>query len=382
MPRMFDILRGKDESDNINGQKEKTSEIHSLSDKKEEKTPKDHPLSFPKKILKTDVSTSDGSASGGKQEKELEDHSLVSQKLISAVKKHGVDDQEEAREIYVGAVETINGLLMKVRIKEDLILYMDKLYELLDSIFNQLVLGDSILDNIYDSKEEGYYLPHHIVNVLILSTVLGLNMGFNKSRLSHLGLASIFYDTGMDALREIASQSKKLNKEEYGLIKTHVSKSLEIIEEIGTMNDVVKETVRIHHERVSGGGYPRGMKSDKINPYAKILGLVDTYEAITHNRPYRGGMNTHKAVKVLIGSLKKNFDTDVMKIFINKMSVYPVGSIVRLDTGEMARVIGAQSGSPLRPIVIMLRDAHGKPVSERTVIDLSKQGFPSIKDSI
>jgi HD-GYP domain-containing protein (c-di-GMP phosphodiesterase class II) len=374
---MFDILKSRGEDNNIDGSKEKDPFTVSLNNKKKEKKPQSPPISFPKEIRKINIS-----ASGGKQEKRLEDHSLVSQKLISAVKKHGVDDQEKAKEIYKDAAETVKNLLTKIRVKEDLVLYMDKLYGLLDNIFNQLVLGDSILDNIYESGKDEYYLPYHIVNVLVLSTVLGMNMGFNKSRLSHLGLASIFYDVGMDTLQEIASQSRELSKEEYNIIKTHISKSLEVVEKISTINEVVKETIGMHHERMNRNGYPRGIKSDKINSYAKILGLVDTYEALTHDRPHREGINTHKAVKFLVGSLKDDFDTEVMKVFINKMSVYPIGSIVRLDTGEVARVIGTQPGSPLKPVVILLRDVRGEPVKERTIIDLSKQSFPSIKDSV
>ena len=78
--------------------------------------------------------------------------------------------------------------------------------------------------------------------------------------------------------------------------------------------------------------------------------------------------------------MKRDFDSDVMKIFINKMSVYPIGSIVTLDTDEVARVVSVQPGSPLRPVVMILRDANGVNVKEKILIDLSKQDFPDIKD--
>jgi len=377
MPRMFEILKTRSESNDKNGQKEKPLLVNSLDKTENNKNHKITPLSFPREILKTTIPTD-----AGRKDKKQEEHSLMSEKLLSALKKYGADDHKKSKETYDSTVETINGLLMKIRLREDLSTYMDKLYELLDNIFNQLVLGNSLLDNIYERKKEKYYLPYHIVNVLILSTVLGLNMGFNKSRLSHLGLASIFCDLGMDALREIANQPRALNKEEHDLIKTHVFKSLEIIKKIGVVNDIVKETIELHHERVSGNGYPCGVKSDKINPYAKILGLVDTYEALTNTRPYREVTNTHNVVKFIIDSLKNDFDTEVMKMFINKMSVYPVGSIVKLDTEELARVIGVQPGFPLRPVIMIIRDSNGEPVKKRVVIDLSKQDFPLIKNSI
>jgi HD-GYP domain-containing protein (c-di-GMP phosphodiesterase class II) len=307
---------------------------------------------------------------------------MTSRKLISAVRQHGVDSHEKAQNLYDNAVAVIREMLGKISMGEDINLYNHKLSELLDDVFNQLVMGDNILISVYEKKKEEYYLPYHIVNCLLLSSVIGLNMGFNKSRLSHLGLACIFYDTGLDNLKELICRPNAITGEGRGVIDSHIDKSLRIAERIECINDVVKETIRTHHERMNGAGYPRGIKADEINAYAKIIGLVDTYEAITHIRPYREEMNTHKAVRTIVGPMKNYFDADVMKIFINKMSVYPIGSIVKLDTEETARVISAHPGSPLRPVIMILNGADGSPVRERTIIDLSKQDFPSIKDSV
>ncbi|MCX5680004.1 MAG: hypothetical protein NTZ95_05035 [Candidatus Omnitrophica bacterium] len=372
MPRMFDILRGKSGDDSPEDKKESGScaKFPDVNKKEEIAAPKSHPLSFPKNMLLLDV----------KKEKSSEDHSIVSKKLISAVKQHGVDDQDKAREIYESAVEIIKVLLSKMRAGDKVSEYMDKLHELLDDVFNQLVMGDNLLRSVYEEKKEEYHLPYHIVNILILSSVLGLNMGFNKSRLSHLGLASIFCDLGMDSLEELVKQPKMLIKEERETVKTHISRSLEIVNSIGVLNEIVKETIATHHERASGNGYPRGIGSEDINPYAKVLGLVDTYEAMTHTRVYREKMSANKAVRALIGPLKNDFDTDVVKVFINKMSVYPIGSIVRLDTGEMARVTSVRPGSPLRPVVMIFRGPSGEKISENNIIDLSRQDFPNIKE--
>jgi HD-GYP domain-containing protein (c-di-GMP phosphodiesterase class II) len=362
MPRMFDILRGKEEAGGP-GPDEALNP--------ENAGPEKQPLSFPKEILQAPAPI----------QEEKEDQSLISKKLIFAVKQHGVDNQERADEIYEDAVGMIKGLLSEIAGGEGPDqARMEKLYELLDTVFNQLVMGDNILFNICEKRKEEASLPYHIVNVLILSSVIGLGMGFNKSRLSHLGMASIFYDVGIDSFRELAQAPRLFTAVERERVNLHIARSLEIVGKIGSINEVVVETIRMHHERMGGGGYPAGMRGDDINPYAKILGLVDTYEALTHTRPHRAGMNTHKAVRLLIGSMKSDFDSDVMKIFINKMSVYPIGSIVTLDTEEVARVVSVQPGSPLRPVIMILRDANGVNVKEKIVIDLSKQDFPDIKD--
>ena len=369
MPRMFDILKAK--GGDYNAKNEDRPDDRRLADIKVEPETNARPLTFPREILKPYTK---------REDRNSEDHSLVSKKLISAVKMHGVDNHEKSRQIYENAVETVKGLLKRIRSGADIGQYMDKIYDLLDNLFNQLVMGDNILNCVYEDNEEEDHLPYHIVNVLILSSVVGLNAGFNKSRLSHLGLASIFYDIGMDSLRGIVLQPRELNNEESAEVRTHIFRSLETVERLNNINEVVKETINMHHERADGNGYPNGIDAAMINPYARILGLVDTYEAITHPRPHREGVNTHQAVRYLVGSLKNSFDADVMKIFINKMSVYPIGSVVELDTGEVARVISVKSGSPLRPIVMIIKGANGEHVDERTIIDLSEQGSPSVKD--
>lgn len=370
MPRMFDMLRGKGEGDRRRKKEKPSGE--DFTEKKEKKPSEAKPLIFPKEILKKSE----------KPKKRLEDHSLMSKKLISAVKKDGVDNQEAAREIYKNAVEIVKGLLSKIRNNEDLSSFMDEIYTLLDKIFNQLLLGDSLLNDIYEEKEDEYFLPYHIVNILILSLFLGINMGFNKSRLKYLGLASIFCDVGLDTMKEMLAQPRKLTGEEYHMMKTHISKSIQAVEKIDTISNDVKETIMMHHERTNGSGYPRGLKSDEINAYAKIIGLVDTYEAMTHNRSYREGMSAHKTMKLLINTLTDNFDHDAIKLLIDKMSIYPIGSIVRLDTEEVARVVSVKPGSPLRPVVMILKDAFGQSVKERIIIDLSKVDSPSILSPI
>ena len=252
---------------------------------------------------------------------------------------------------------------------------------MLDNIFNQLLLGDNLLDNVYKAKQEDYYLPYHIVNVLMLSFAIGLSMKFNKSRMDDLGKAVIFSDTGLDELRDIVIKPRKLTEEEKCWVEAHIAKSLKFAERVAPLDDAVKEAIQMHHERDNGKGYPRGLQKNAISPYAKIIGVVDTYEALTHKRNYIDEMGAHKAIKLLLGSLREYFDMDVMKAFINRMSVYPVGSLVLLNTKEIAKVVSVHPGSPLRPIVMITQDASGKPPKENTIIDLSVQDFPTIQDS-
>lgn len=307
-----------------------------------------------------------------------ESFSLVSRKLISAVKNCGVDNAEKSKEVYDAAVMVVNDLLKKVRAGEGISSSLDAIHSVSDDIFNQLLLGDSLLSNTCVMRNGEYYLPYHIVNSLVLSSAIGINMGFNKSRLSHLGLAAIFSDLELDSLREVIDQARRLTADEYRAISSHVQKALRLTEGLACVSDAVKESIEMHHERINGKGYPRGLAWEEINPYAKIIGLADTYEALVNHRPYRRAMNAHDAVKHILTSLKDYFDPDVLRVFLNKMSIYPIGSIVKLDTHELAKVIGVKPGSPLRPVVMVIQDPDGEPARERNIIDLSKENLPAI----
>ena len=373
MPRMFDILKNSATDKNETGPKQNDLHRNVSKNKGEKKVFDDKHLNFPKKIL-TPPETA--------IKPQGENPSLVSKKLISIVKKHGVDDREKAKALYQDAVEIIKTLLNKLRDSEDLNLYIDTIDNLLSNVFNQFILGDAILRNIHEAKNDEYYLPNHIVNVLLLSSFLGIKMGFNKSRMRILGLSCVFYDIGMDFFRETINCPGSLDNEEYDLVKGHVDYSLKFVKRINKVNDFAKEAIATHHERIDGSGYPRGFRSSKISPYAKIIGLVDTYEAMIHNRPHRPGKNAHQTIKFLLGPIKNGFDYDLMKLFIDKMSIYPIGTIVRLNTGEIARVIEAKSGSPLRPVVMTIRNADDIPLEERKIIDLSALESISVVESI
>ncbi|MBL7069757.1 MAG: HD domain-containing protein [Candidatus Omnitrophica bacterium] len=362
MPRMFDMLRPKDK-----GKGFKAKEAP------EKMPPKEKPLVFPKEILREGAE---------ERKRKQEDHFLTTKKLISIVRKHGVDNQDTAKEIYESSLVTIRELLRKVRHDEDLNTYMGSIYSMLDSIFNQLLLGDNLLKHLYDEGEQEYYLPYHIVNTLILSSYIGIHAGFNKSKLKTLGLASLFCDVGLDTVKEVITQPRHLTDAERHMIMGHIYKSIEVTKKVDSIDNAVKEAIVTHHERINGSGYPRSLKDDDINPYARIIGLVDTYEAMTHIRPHREGMNAHKTMKFIIDIFRNYFDLNIVKLLIEKMSIYPIGSIVKLDTEELARVVGVRQGSPLRPVVMIVKDAFDKPVRERVIIDLSKQESPSITEPI
>jgi len=214
------------------------------------------------------------------------------------------------------------------------------------------------------------YLSCHIANVCILSLAIGLQMNFNKSRLHILGLAAILSDLLLLEVKGIIDLPRKLSEEEFKKVKKHSIRGVEIISELGERYRELKVIVAQHHERIDGSGYPLGLKGDEINIYAKIIGLADTYEAMIHNRPCPGLKLPHQALKEILASLSTFFDPDIIKALVQKISIYPVGSFVKLSNTEIAKVISSNFTSPLRPTVLVVLDKDGKHLKESKTLDL------------
>lgn len=364
MPRMFDLLRGGNPPEDDNEKKGKRQEKQGQPEKKEASQ-----VNFPKQIF-------NGSAQN------TANHLNEPKRILNEMYKNALDNEEKAKVFYDKALKIVTELISKTRSDENIEYCMSTINDMLDELFNNLLLGDSILANVYEKRAEEYYLPYHIVNVMILASFLGLRLGLNKSKMRDLGLACIFCDIGLDALKEIVDKPTKLDDDELKKVKMHIDISVKIMGRIQGINDIVKTSVKLHHERVDGSGYPNGYHSDRINMYAKIIGLVDTYEAMTHKRSYREGINGHKTIKLLLSSLKGAFDYEAMKLLINSMSVYPIGTIVELDSGEIARVIGVKPGSPLRPLIAIIQDSDGNILPDANILDLSTCEAPSIINSL
>lgn len=349
MPRMFDILREK--FDSPNGETNAS-------------------IGFPRVIRNL-----------FRIQNKSEDIRQVSKKLIDAVKKKDIDNDEVAREKYELSLRTVEALLEKVN-KETFNLHPDEIYKTVDSLTNQLILGDGLLENVAQEYREDNYLSRHITNVCILSLAVGIQMKFNKSRLHILGMATLLCDIGIYSLRSIIAQPRELSDDEFRKVKEHSARGAEIVSRMGSPYNVIKEVIEGHHERINGKGYPSGLKGNAINDYAKIIGLVDTYEAMTHCRPHHQAKMPHQTIREIMGSLRLFFEPAIIKALVDKISIYPVGSFVKLNSGDTAKVISSNSDSPLRPLVLILLDSYGKRIPEFETLDLSKNNSIYIREPV
>ena len=216
------------------------------------------------------------------------------------------------------------------------------------------------------------YLAQHSVNVAIFSIILFRNLEYPPDEMVKIASAALLHDIGMqDIDRAIFLKKAQLSSEEYKIIRKHTEVGSELLCCSDDVCTAAAAIARDHHERIDKSGYPRG--TNILSDVTRFVGLLDCFEAITHDRPQRQAFSPHEAMRILAANNNTAFDPDTRKAFINVFSFYPVSSVVRLDTGEIGQVVKVNQGHPLAPQVHILTAADGTPDSERRIIDLSVQ---------
>jgi HD-GYP domain-containing protein (c-di-GMP phosphodiesterase class II) len=291
---------------------------------------------------------------------------------IAKAMKELAPDIERAKTLYAKGVQLVKGLLVSAAEKKPIDLAAIK--DLVEEVVNFIVLGDKLLFTFfYDDYLPEDYLYNHMVNAMLMSIEVGLGLGYNKSQLAELGLAAFLHDMGMVAVRDIVSLPRSLTEEEFIQIKEHPAYGAGILSQIKNFPLAIVYAVQEEHERINGRGYPKGIKDGQINEYSRVLATVDVYEALTHSRAYRVKYSPHEAIKDMLSSGDSLFDARILKILINQVGIYPIGSWVELSTNEIGKVINVNDSSPLRPVVNIIFDSAGKRSEDPRVVDLTKQ---------
>ena len=291
-------------------------------------------------------------------------------------KKKILVDKDTAKhlEIYKDTVTNL-GFLYN-RYKDGMSFNTDKLQRLASALVNAIMIekNPNTFINLINITGKGEYLYNHMVNTTILAVLLGQQIGYSIVKLTNLAMAGLIFDIGMVKIPAyISEKEEKLTAEEFNKIKTHPIYSYQIISRELNMPVEIARVGLEHHERWDGTGYPRKIKNIDISEMSRIISIIDTYEALTKERVYRPRQASYDAMKTVLGEGSKKFDPDLLKVFLNMMSIYPVGSHIRLNNNAIARVISADPVSPFRPTVKIVYDEFGDKVDDGEIIRLSKE---------
>ncbi len=223
-------------------------------------------------------------------------------------------------------------------------------------------------------KNKDEYTAMHSVRVCVLALAFGRHLSLPEEELNVLGLGALLHDVGkMKVPGEILNKPGGLTPGEFALMKRHVPFGVEILEQTVGIPDGAIEVVKGHHERFDGSGYALGLKGDQIGLFGQVGAIVDCYDAITSDRAYHKGMSPHDALRKLYEWRRKDFHDRLVEQFIQCMGIYPIGSVVEMNTGSIGVVVSVNRVRRLRPRVALVLDADKRPLQSVKVIDLMQE---------
>jgi putative nucleotidyltransferase with HDIG domain len=275
-------------------------------------------------------------------------------------------EMQVAKDSYSAAKTVAKSIMEDMRIGRTL--DMNQARNTVDEVVDSLLRNDDALVWLTKLKNQDEYTAEHSLNVCILSAAFARHLGHDEGEIRKIGLAGLLHDIGKAKIPiEILNKPGALNDQERDQIRQHPALGRNLLMTSASTEHYTIDVAYSHHERVDGTGYPRGLQAHQIPYYAKLVALVDTYDAITSSRVYDTGRASMAALDIIYNSRNKHFDADLTLEFIRCIGVYPPGSIVQLTNGEVGVVVESNKSSKLRPKVVLVKDRNKEWQGKRTI---------------
>jgi HD-GYP domain-containing protein (c-di-GMP phosphodiesterase class II) len=261
--------------------------------------------------------------------------------------------------------------------------FTQKLVALMDALCNRLERDDGWkLLCMARSASRPDYLPSHMMNVCILATHLARHLSWPDDDLADLAKAAFLHDIGMMRVPHIWDSLDVFTPDDLARIESHPMESCKIVEANGLVNNpIIARATAEHHERTGGQGYPGRKLSDQISKAGDLLAVIDIFEAITHPRPFRDGKKPFEAIRIISTIAGQQLASDIVRRFLQVMSIYPIGSFVRLNNGKIARVIKSNEKFLTKPVVQIVNPAAHE-TDAGSIVDLKFEKIIFVKEAV
>ena len=284
------------------------------------------------------------------------------------------DKKRFSDEVYFKSIGLVKEVVDSVRNQK--VLNVRKAKRLMQGAVNAIMQDESSLLGLANIKNYDEHTFNHSVNVAIYSMAIGQRLGVPKKYLSQLGMAGLFHDIGKVSIpKEILDKNGKLSPEELAVVRSHPIMGAEIVmrmKEWGELSTRMIDAAFEHHLKYDLSGYPRPTQKRKITLFGKIVALADFYDVLVRPRgDRRFPYVSEKILGIMLERSGKDFDPALVKVFINMIGVFPLGTLALLNTNEMGIVVHIQEDSELidRPKVMLLQYSDGE-YQKGEVVDL------------
>lgn len=226
-------------------------------------------------------------------------------------------------------------------------------------------------------QDEGSYF--HIINVTMLSLVIGKELGLDEMEMNHLGVGAMLHDFGhLKVPDKILRKTSPLTEVERKIYELHPVYGVELAKKIGSFSKSVIEIIGQHHEHEDGTGYPKKLKADQISKLSKVVAVANAYDDYCNSPKNTKLLTPYEAMAHMYS--QKKYDKNILSIFINRLGVYPPGTLVRLSNGSVAGVTAVNHHDLLNPQVVLYDSEI--PKEEAAIIDLSEEDDLKIEETI
>ncbi len=309
------------------------------------------------------------------EERMAENKNISVQRLKKILEDTSLDPRKMVKKTYFNAVSYTRGIINSLQSGEKV--NIKKAKRVVESMVDQIIEEEQLLLGMTAIKDYDEYTYHHSVNVSILSIALGQRLGLNRKMLTELGMVALFHDIGkMDIPYEILNKPTNFTDDEWRIIRKHPVWGVKALMKLKKLDTLTIKSVIVtfeHHIHYDFSGYPKVRKANAIDFLSRIVCLADQYDAMTSARVYsRVPMAADKALSIMMERSGSQLDPLLFKFFINMVGVFPIGTLVMLNTKELGLVYESNQLFTTRPRVLIIMDDKGHRV-KGSVVDLAEK---------
>lgn len=283
------------------------------------------------------------------------------------------EEMERAASICATSKEAVLSMFHEVRMGKAI--DSEAAGELVEEISSSVMRNPGALISLARIKDADSYTYMHSVAVCALMVALARQLKLDEKLTREVGMAGLLHDMGKAfSPLDVLNKPGKLTDEEFAIMKQHPVDGHRVLLEGGTVGEISLDVCLHHHEKTDGSGYPERLPGDKISLYAKMGAVCDVYDAITSNRPYKAGWDPAESIRKMAEWSKGHFDETIFQAFVKSVGIYPVGSLVRLESGRLAVVMEQSEKSLLAPLVKVFFSTKSLTYIKPEMIALSRPG--------
>jgi putative nucleotidyltransferase with HDIG domain len=309
------------------------------------------------------------------EEKTADLNNISVEKLKKIVEDGSLEPRKMVKKTYFNAVSFTKGVINKIKSGEKV--NIKKAKRVVETMVDQILEQEQLLLGMTAIKDYDEYTYHHSVNVSILSIALGQRLGLSRKMLTELGIVALFHDIGkMEVPNEVLNKETNFTDDEWKLIRKHPAWGVKALLKLKKLDPITIKSAIVafeHHMHYDLSGYPRIRKTIELDFSSRIVCLADQYDAMTSSRVYsRVPMSPDKALSIMMERSGSQLDPLLFKFFINMVGVFPIGTLVMLNTKELGLVYESNQLFAARPRVMVIVDNKGARV-KGAVVDLTEK---------